>query len=44
MKKPNDLSRLAISAEGLLILTAEKIFEILGFEEHQGDILYRVKG
>lgn len=43
MKTGNELSNLLITTDGRLILLAERTFEILGFEEQQGKILYRVR-
>ena len=43
MKAQNDLSNLLITASGLLVLLAERDFEIMGIREDSGDLAFKVR-
>lgn len=43
MKAQNDLSNLLITASGLLVLLAERDFEIMGIREQEGDLSFKVR-
>jgi hypothetical protein len=43
MKTPQDLSNLLITSSGLLVLLAERDFEIMGVRENGGDLSFKVR-
>jgi hypothetical protein len=43
MKAPHDLSNLLITSSGLLVLLADRDFEIMGIRENGGDLTFKVR-
>jgi hypothetical protein len=43
MKTPQELSNLLITSTGLLVLLADRDFEIMGVREAGGDLTFKVR-
>jgi hypothetical protein len=43
MKTPQELSNLLITSNGLLVLLADRDFEIMGVREAGGDLTFKVR-
>ena len=43
MKAQHDMSNLLITSSGLLVLLADRDFEIMGVRENSGDLTFKVR-
>lgn len=43
MKAPQEMSNLLITSSGLLVLLADRDFEIMGVREQGGDLSFKVR-